>query len=86
MNYVVFRTCFCYTLAMSVSYKKLWKLLIDLGLTKSKFRELAKISPSTLYKLNKSEYVSLEIIERICLSLDCTPNDVFEVINDEKDL
>lgn len=68
---------------MSVSYKKLWKLLIDLALSKSKFRDIACISPSTLYKLNKSEYVSLEIIERICIALDCTPNDIFEVITDE---
>lgn len=83
MIFIAFRMIICYTLLMSVSYKKLWKLLIDLGLSKSKFREIAKISPSTLYKLNKGDYVSLEIIERICLSLDCTPSDIFEVIADE---
>lgn len=72
-----------YTKTMSISYKKLWKLLIDLGLSKSDFRKMTSISSSTLYKLNKGEYVSLEIIERICLSLDCSPNDIFEVISDD---
>ena len=86
MEFIVFATIACYNSCMSVTYKKLWKLLIDLGLTKSKFRELTGISPSTLYKLNRGEYVSLEIIERICLSLGCTPNDIFEVNNGKKKL
>lgn len=71
---------------MSVSYNRLWKLLIDLGLSKSSFRKVANISQSTLYKLNKNDYVSLEIVERICLALKCTPNDILEVIEDEQNL
>lgn len=68
---------------MPVTYKRLWKLLIDLGISKPNFRNIAHISQSTLYKLNRDEYVSLEVIERICRALHCSPNEIFEVKNDE---
>ena len=69
---------------MSISYKPLWKLLIDKELTKMEFRKIAGISTPTLAKLGKGEYVSLEVIERICNSLNCKIEDVLEIIPEDK--
>lgn len=66
---------------MSVDYKKLWILLIEKGITKPQFRQIANLSPATLTKLNKNEYVSLEILTRICKALDCNIGDILDVIN-----
>ena len=61
---------------MSVSYKKLWKMLIDKDLKKSQLKDIAKISQSTLARLNRNEYVSLEVLVKICVSLDCEISDI----------
>ncbi|SET70539.1 DNA-binding transcriptional regulator, XRE family [Lacrimispora sphenoides] len=66
---------------MSVDYKKLWILLIEKSITKPQFRQVANLSPATLTKLNKNEYVSLEILTRICKALDCNIGDILDVIN-----
>ena len=66
---------------MPVSYKKLWILLIERGISKVKFREMAKISTATLTKLNKNEYVALEVLTRICKVLECDIGDIVEVDN-----
>ncbi len=67
---------------MPVSYKKLWILLIERGITKVQFRELAKISTATLTKLNKNEYVALEVLTRICNVLNCDIGDIVQVEHD----
>ena len=59
-----------------VNYKKLWILLIEKHITKSQLRKCANLSPATLTKLNKDEYVSMEILTRICSVLKC---DIVEV-------
>ena len=64
---------------MYVSYKKLWKLIIDKDITKSQLRKEAGIAASTFSKMNKNEYVSLEVIERICNVLECDIGDVLEI-------
>lgn len=64
---------------MSVNYKKLWKLLIDKDLKRSQLKDLAKISQSTLARLNRNEYVSLEILVKICVALDCEISDIVEI-------
>lgn len=64
-----------------VDYKKLWILLIKKNITKPEFRQIANLSPATLTKLNKNEYVSLEILTRICISLDCNIGDILDVVN-----
>lgn len=64
---------------MSVSYKKLWKMLIDKDLKKSQLKDIAKISQSTLARLNRNEYVSLEVLVKICVSLDCEISDIVEI-------
>lgn len=61
---------------MSFSYKPLWKLLIDKGMTKKALMELTGISKSTMDKMHREEYVSLNVIDRICSQLKCEVSDV----------
>jgi len=61
---------------MRVSYKKLWKLIIDKDMTKAQLREAANVAPSTFSKMNKNEYVSLEVIVRLCGVLNCDIGDI----------
>ena len=67
---------------MGVSYTKLWKLLLDKKLKKTDRKDLAGISSSTLAKLGKDEYVSMEILGKICLALDCNIGDIVEFSKD----
>jgi putative transcriptional regulator len=69
---------------MGVSYKKLWKLLIDKDIKKTQMREKVGISTSTLSKLTREEYVSLDVLVRICSYLKCQISDICEVIYEEK--
>lgn len=59
-----------------ISYKPLFKLLIDKGIKKT---ELPLSSP-TIAKLSKNEYVALEIIDKLCEHLDCQPGDIIEYV------
>ncbi len=68
---------------MAISYNKLWKLLIDKGMTKTQLREKANISTVTLAKLGKNETVSMDILLRICKELDCEFDEIIEVTKDE---
>ena len=63
-----------------VSYDPLWKKLIDLRMTKTELQDVAGFSKSTLAKMRKNEYVALEVIERICNTLDCDVSDVISVL------
>ena len=65
---------------MSVTYKKLWKLLIDKELKKKEVRISAGISPSTFSKMNRNEYVALEVLDKLCAVLDCDIGDIVEVV------
>lgn len=69
---------------MSVDYKKLWILLIEKGITKPQFRKTANLSPATLTKLNKNEYVSMEVLVRICKALECGIGDVVDMGADSR--
>ncbi len=64
---------------LSVSYKPLWHRLVSDGLSKTEFREKVGISTPTLAKLGKNEYVSMEIIDKICQYFGCRIEDVVEV-------
>ena len=64
---------------MLVDYKKLWIKLIENNITKPQLRQMANLSPSTLRKLNKNEYVSMDVLTRICNILDCDFGDIVEV-------
>lgn len=69
---------------MTLSYNKLWKLLIDKGMTKTEMRLKADISTTTLAKLGKNETVSMEVLLKICKVLECNVGDIMDVINEEK--
>ncbi len=68
---------------MALSYNKLWKLLIDKGMTKTEMRIKADISTTTLAKLGKNETVSMDVLLRICKVLKCDISDIIEIINEE---
>lgn len=68
---------------MSVSYKKLFKLMIDHDLKKKDLREMASIGNSTMTKLANNENVTMEVIAKICSALDCKMDDIVEIIPDE---
>lgn len=67
---------------MNVSYKKLWKLLIDKEMTKVELREKAGISTGTLAKLGKNENVTTDVLVKVCEALDCDISDIMEMEKD----
>lgn len=68
---------------MSASYKKLFKLLIDRDIKKKELAERAGISISTITKMGKDgAVVSSDVLVKICTALDCTVDDIFEIIPD----
>lgn len=68
---------------MSISYKKLWKLLIDKDMNKTDLREAIGVSTATIARLSKGEPVTMEVMMKICKALDCKLGDVADVINDD---
>ena len=68
---------------MKMSYNKLWKLLIDKGMTKTEMRKAAGISSSSLAKLGKGENVTTEVLLRICKALNC--DDLSQIVEIEKE-
>ena len=67
---------------MAVSYKKLWKLLIDKDMKKKDLETAANISNYTITKMNKGENVTVEVIDKICKALNCTADDIMEFIEE----
>ncbi len=67
---------------MTVSYGKLFKLLIDRKMKKKDLMQAAAISPSSMAKLGKDEYVSLEVLVKICAALSVDIGDIMEVIDE----
>ena len=65
---------------MAMCYKKLWKLLID---NKSDLRERTGLSTTTIAKLGRDEYVSMEVVSKICATLQCDVGDIMEYVSDE---
>ena len=65
---------------MAVSYKKLWKLLIDKDIKKKDLSTMAGISPATITKMGKGGHVTTEVLLRICTALGCNIEDIMEVI------
>ena len=64
---------------MKISYKPLWKLLIDKNLKKKDLCEMAGISPASVTKMGKCGHVTTETLEKICLALDCRVEDILEL-------
>ncbi len=67
---------------MAISYKRLFKLMIDKNMKKKDLRTLTGVSYSTLLKMENGEYVSLDVLDRICRSLHCQLSDIAEVLPD----
>ena len=67
---------------MRISYKPLWKLLIDREMKKKDLCEIAGISPASVTKMGKGGHVTTETLEKICLALGCSVNDIVELVPD----
>jgi DNA-binding Xre family transcriptional regulator len=65
---------------MTVSYKKLWKLLIDREMKKKDLQTAAGISPSSVSKLSKNEYVSMDVLVKVCSALGVDFKDIMELV------
>ena len=68
---------------MNVSYKKLFKLLIDRDLKRVEFAKNAGIGQNTLAKMGKGQYVSMDVLVRICRYLGCTLDDIVEILPED---
>jgi len=70
---------------MHITYKKLWKLLIDKNLKRKDLCEMTGISSASMAKLGKNENISTSILVRICEALQCDTSDIMEIENDDKE-
>lgn len=70
---------------MAVSYKKLFKLLIDRDMRRKDLRDLTGISYSTLGKLTNGSNVNMEVIEKLCLALNCRIEEIVEIVPDNSE-
>jgi DNA-binding Xre family transcriptional regulator len=66
---------------MTISYNKLWKLLIDRGMKKGELKEKANISSSSMAKLGKNENVNTDILIKVCAALNCDLSEIMELVN-----
>ena len=67
---------------MSVSYKKLWKLLIDKDMKKKDLCAKAGISSSSITKMGNNGHVTTEVLAKICTALSCGVDDIMEIVQD----
>lgn len=71
---------------MEVSYKKLWKVLIDKDMKKKDLQAAAGISWASVTKLSKGETVSMEVLIKVCTALECNIGDIMDLIPADKDI
>lgn len=69
---------------MSVSYNKLWKLLIDKNMSVAEMRKAADIAPNTVTRMKKDQEVTMSVLEKICAVLDADFGDIVEYVKDAK--
>lgn len=79
-NSFIRRNAVWMVIKMAVSYKKLWKLLIDLNMKKKDLQQAAGVSPALIAKLGRNENVSTESLVKICSALHCDIGDIMEII------
>ena len=70
---------------MAVSYKRLFHLMINKGVTNAELMEKAGFSANIITRLKRDHYVALDSIEKICYALDCGVDDILEFIPEEKE-
>lgn len=68
---------------MGISYKKLWKLLIDKDMTKMDLRRAIGVSTATIARMSKDEPVSMEVLMKVCEVLDCNWGDIADIVRDD---
>lgn len=72
---------------MSVSYKKLWKILIDMDMKKKDLQQAAGVSSALIAKMGRNENVSTDSLVKICTALKCDIGDIMEIVpSPEKDV
>lgn len=71
---------------MATSYNKLWKLLVDKKMSKADLRKASGVSPNTMTKLRRDEPVMLNVLDKICKTLDVNYGDIVDYIKDEEDM
>lgn len=69
---------------MAVSYKKLWKLLIDKDMKKTNLCAQAEVSPASVTKMGRNGHVTTEILLKICTALNCSIEDIVEIVRDDR--
>ena len=67
---------------MAVSYKKLWKLLIDRNLKKKDLEEMAGVSHYTMNKLTRDNNVTVDVLEKVSRALGCSPDEIMEFVDE----
>jgi DNA (cytosine-5)-methyltransferase 1 len=67
---------------VTISYNRLWKLLIDKGIKRTELKQLAGVSTNVIAKLGKNEPVAMETLAKICTALQCGIDDIVEIQND----
>lgn len=70
-------------MVICLSYNRLWKLLIDRGMTKQDLRKITGLSSASIAKLGKGQNVNTDVLIRICIALDCDLHDIVETVRDE---
>lgn len=71
---------------MGINFKPLWHLLLEKEMNKSDLRVKANITSNVIARMSKNTYVDLKTIEKICIALNCTPNDIFEITSDKDNI
>jgi DNA-binding Xre family transcriptional regulator len=71
---------------IAISYKKLWKLLIDKDMKKKDLQRLSGVSSASITKLGKNENVNTDILQKICTALECDICDIMEMYTDDKNI
>lgn len=67
---------------MAITYKKMWKLLVDKNMSQADLRKAAHIAPNTMTKLKRDEYVYFDVLSRVCKVLGCDYGDIIEYVPD----
>lgn len=69
---------------MQLSYKKLWKMLIDRDMSKADLRDAAGVSSASIAKLTSGSNITTDVLLKICTALDCKVEDILETVTDER--
>lgn len=69
---------------MAVTYKKLWHILLDRDMKKKDLQEEAGLTDYAMHKLSKNEAVTTDVLAKICRALDCTVDDIIDILPEDE--